>query len=279
MLGKLIKHEFKGTYKIFGLVFGALIAVAVLARLTFVIPVDNELFKIVSRLLELAFVLLVIGVSVAGIVVMLIRFERTMLKDEGYLTHTLPVKKWELLISKLITYCVWTIATVIMIIIAFAIYRADLDDLSGFFNDLGKVFSLMGDYPTLIGMAVLLIITILFGLIKTVLNCFAALSIGYSFAKHKIMKSVIAFFGLNYVLVFIAMILEKPFHGQTERLVNYMENVTRKIDNAETIKELITVASPAVYGAITVVLVAEIIISIIFFAISNYMLSKKLNLE
>ena len=41
MLGKLIKHEFKETYKIFGILYGAFILLTLISRFSLKLPFDN----------------------------------------------------------------------------------------------------------------------------------------------------------------------------------------------------------------------------------------------
>lgn len=134
MLIKLMKYEFKATGRLFLPFFGAILLLAAFNRLLFLVAKLN-LFVISLDLLDglfsivlgLSLTLYCVGVGSSFLVphlFSLIRFGKTMFKNEGYLTHTLPVSVHQLLLSKLITSLIWifacTIVTALSIVIMIA---------------------------------------------------------------------------------------------------------------------------------------------------------------
>ena len=92
MLGKIIKHEFKATYKTALTMILSVLLVGGLVRMMDMVSFDGTIWRIIEMIMAVFYLLLLIAVPVSMFVVSIARFYRTMVKDEGYLTHTLPVK-------------------------------------------------------------------------------------------------------------------------------------------------------------------------------------------
>lgn len=125
MLGKLIKHEFKDTYKpicVYYAVLGLLTILGVIG--TDSIPIADNLLDIL-RIISIAAYMTMMGLlGIITIMVLCSQFEKTMYGDRGYLTHTLPVKKGELLASKYIVSVVWCIVSLFVMFLSLIIYES-----------------------------------------------------------------------------------------------------------------------------------------------------------
>lgn len=118
MLGKLIKHEWKSTYKMGCLMLGAMAVITFLGWLSFQAPFWKSLtgtggsvswLDVFSMFTLMIYAMLLVCV-VFGIRVYLgVHFYRTMYTDQGYLTHTLPVTKHQILVSKITVSGLWTL--------------------------------------------------------------------------------------------------------------------------------------------------------------------------
>ncbi len=119
MLGKLIKHEWKGTYKMGCLMLGAMAVVTFLGWLSFQAPIWKSMnggssssfswLDIFSVFTVLIYAMLLACVTFGIRVYLGVRFYRTMYTDEGYLTHTLPATKNQILVSKIVVSGLWTL--------------------------------------------------------------------------------------------------------------------------------------------------------------------------
>lgn len=114
MLGKLLKYEFKATYKIFAVMYLAFVIVAVIcgAGLTYG---NDQVARFVIMLLMFA--------SVPPIVIYFIVTEgrfKNMYSDEGYLLFTLPVKNYMIPVSRFIVGVVWGVLTIFAAAVIFA---------------------------------------------------------------------------------------------------------------------------------------------------------------
>ena len=89
MLGKLIKNEFKATYKMFVMLFCSLVVLTLLTRFCIYIPFENTVFKIMTAILTVVYVVAMAFMSLLSLVLVIKRFYQNMLRDQGYLSHTL----------------------------------------------------------------------------------------------------------------------------------------------------------------------------------------------
>ena len=122
MLKKLLKYDLSAIFKLWWIMAVSSLGVSVIGGLclkTLTSPHTNELSTIIIIIAALGIVATVIGLSAFLVVTMIliyVRFYKNFFTDEGYLTFTLPVKRSQLLNSKLISTFVATIATYVVLI-------------------------------------------------------------------------------------------------------------------------------------------------------------------
>ena len=96
MLGKLMKHEFRATARRMLPLFLVVVLLSCFLRISTAV-IDHStrslptILHMLNALLWVLFVLLLIGCVVFAVVVMVNRFYKNLLTDEGYLMFTLPV--------------------------------------------------------------------------------------------------------------------------------------------------------------------------------------------
>ena len=101
MLSKLLRYDLRANIKIFLFIWPAMLAVAGLQRLLLGLEVDSFLGKFLVALLTVLMLFSMAAVVVLCFIICVIRFYSGLLRREGYLMFTLPVKPWQLLVSKL----------------------------------------------------------------------------------------------------------------------------------------------------------------------------------
>ncbi|MDE6596103.1 MAG: hypothetical protein K2K44_08845, partial [Oscillospiraceae bacterium] len=117
MLRKLIKYDLLADYKKYIAVYISMAATSVLLlffdKMTSWINNNNFL-----NLMAVVFAVLFLIISVISGVMLLvfstIRFYKNIVRDEGYLMHTLPVPTWQLIASKFISVYIWFFITLIV---------------------------------------------------------------------------------------------------------------------------------------------------------------------
>lgn len=133
MFKKLLKYDlkylFRRTFVLFIVVFG----LSIFKRITDLLP-NNRLTSIISGSVTFLFIGSLFVLPIFCFVMTLQRYRRNMLSDEGYLTHTLPVKESKILLSKLVANLIISIASVLMVVAGLLIALATGD----FFVDAGE---------------------------------------------------------------------------------------------------------------------------------------------
>ena len=270
MLGKLIKHEFRATGRLMAPLFGALLLLAVFARVTNQIlqqvPNPTRVLYIVSVLLAIVYVLAGLGVMVFSTVLMIKRFHQNFLTDEGYLMFTLPVSVHSLLWSKLITAALFFLFTFAAELLALAIVIWQGGVSTELYNNFISGLRELGSYYTGNGIAIALeTFAMLFvSLLVTCLLFYAPMSIGYSFANHKGLLSVVFYFVIQTVLQIVTLF---GFSASVELVTPLLTPAI--LDS--TIK--------TAHLLFTSLFVYELVIGAILYVLTWFMLRKKLNLQ
>lgn len=268
MLGKLIKNEFINRGKQAASIFIALLClscvVAVMSAINENIYIENEFFEFSYALLIVVFAASLWAVVVALLLGSVQDFGKRFFKDQGYLTHTLPVKISALMLARMVFDLVLIIAIAIFIPLAICISVRDFS----FFSEIGNaikemletrysgVFEATVVFIDVILMCVTFLILALAGL--WMFN--ASYAIGHAFNNAKKLISVVAFClmtVLNWTITYIVgiEILDMDvFYMPEHREVTIMLNL------------IVTIAVAAVSVAIYAV-------------ITGYVIKNKLNLE
>ena len=177
------------------------------------------IFAIITRIvedLEQTLIVLIIDKICSGIIIAMIvniiincfmrnwaRFIKNIYKDESYLTHTLPVSKNELYLSKVLTAIITLLASFIVIVVSLAIcclnkdtwesLKITLEQSAVYFDS--SVFSLV----------VTLIATIFFEFLFMLMSGILGIIIGHKSNNLKIIKSIISGFIIYMVLSLISL--------------------------------------------------------------------------
>ncbi|MBE5948680.1 MAG: hypothetical protein E7261_06575 [Lachnospiraceae bacterium] len=271
MLSKLLKYELKATARWFLPLYIALIALTLLNKLTMVIELPDLLvFNLLKGLLIVFYVLVIIFTTVVTMILLIVRFYKNLYTDEGYLTHTLPVKPSAQLNCKILSGCIWTVSSFFMQIISLFILFAG----TGLFTEVADVFTEIGEFlkeaglmDNLIVTLIIFAITMLISLLYSLLMMYCSISLGSLFNKHKIIGAIFSYFVIYFVIQLISMIL--MFVGiETPILYDIAEVEDFSIE---------------VFNFVNLMMIfsggLSLICSTIFYFLNHFVISKKLNLE
>lgn len=207
MMRKLIKYDFRANLKLFAFLWPAIIVFGLLERFLFTLQRDSDVYTITLMTTTTIFIFAMVAVYLFTIVYAFMRFYNGLLKDEGYLMFTLPVKPWQLILSKLLTSFIATIITLALILLAIFLL---IDGISNnFFSQLGQIFELF-DLSTL-EMLLELILNATAGVLGMLLQIYLACSIGQLVNKHRVLCSVLTYGGLQIVVEIISSIAATLF--------------------------------------------------------------------
>ena len=140
MLGKLIKYEFKATMRSFLAIYASLILTGVLIGIFMFANVEVGM-----SLGMLIMVALMITLGVLTITVIIKRFSKHLLGDEGYLMMTLPVSAKKIVASKIITSVVYLILSTIVVFLVFVVIMlpSGMATMEEFIQSMGNVWNYM----------------------------------------------------------------------------------------------------------------------------------------
>ncbi len=272
MLRKLLKHEFRATGRIMLPLYLILLVTSFGANLSArgLLNTQYRILDVLGVLLVMAFGIAICAVCVMSMVVMVQRFYKNLLQDEGYVMLTLPVSVHQHIWSKLIVSAVWFALTLGMVILASCIVAFDIDFIKYFFQGLGELFGELRHveaYYAINGTAIALEFVVLcfLGCCAMCLMFYAALAVGHSFANHKMAWSVAWFFIFQFAINILgsAVIIFADATGLDYFLTNYIHFGFMAGIHAAMIFMIICVV---VYGAV-------------FYGVTTFFLKKRLNLE
>lgn len=206
MFGKLIKYEFKALSSVLLPIFGAMLVMGILAPVFVSLPDITGGRFFIAQILTVIYIViyacLLFGGGLMCLIATVIRFRKNLLGDEGYLMHTLPVKKWQLTASKVIAAVSMQLLGGLAAAVSGIIFIAM--SVRSAFSGIVELFGLIHYYLPDLGMFGALtiiegILLVLLALIGLNLMLYASLCVGHSADSHKTLLSVGAFIGFYII--------------------------------------------------------------------------------
>ncbi len=279
MLRKLIKYDFKALSRYLIVIHAMLLITAVLGRLLFV----GRLMSDPGRLSNAGAIATIIGIiiyvilfmtAVFGTMLMIaICFYKNLYSDEGYLTHTLPVTRGQLLFSKTVSGSVWMLLDMMMVILSLFILvltRPVLDSFSSYWDEL---LSAMG-FPASTGYGkILLAFAVLFivSAVSNVVLIYVSITIGQLFSNHRVLGAVVVYFVINTIVSIISSIAGSAYS---------MSTFSHAADESSFVMMVNDGVIYQVYARLFLFsLVLEIILAIGAYTVTYLLMQKKLNLN
>lgn len=264
MFGKLLKYDFRSMGKQFAFIWPAALALALVNHFT-VNSLDstNTAGETAAAVSMLVYVAILMAMFIVALVFAIQRFYKGLLGDEGYLMHTLPVRPWQLIGSKLLCAVVTTFLSVIVAILSILVIlpwgREDFQEL---FRGLGYIFSHWNIQATHGVIGILEFCLMMMCSFATgYLQLYLAMSIGHLFNKNRIAMSVIAFIAINAVISTLLGRLLSPMMDSLFRIVNGMAGAA------------------SFHAVMWIAMAGELILCAVYFVGTEFILRKKLNLE
>lgn len=204
MLKKLLKYDLQWCYK-------PLLVFYILALF----------FSIIVRIVgsfEQSLIVLIIDKICCGIIIAMIvnilincfmrnwaRFVRNIYKDESYLTHTLPVSKNKIYLSKILTAIITLLTSFIVIIICLAIATLNKDTWVILKESLEQ--SAIYFDSSVFGLIFVMIITIFFEFLFMMMSGILGIIIGHRSNNLKIVKSIVIGFVIYMILSSMSLVV------------------------------------------------------------------------
>jgi len=198
MVGKLLKYDLRASLKIFLFVWPALLLVALVTRFSILLAMGEEEFQPIFILPFILLIFCILGAIIFAYVINIVRFYSGLLRDEGYLMFTLPVKPWQLIVSKLITAFLTVGITTLLIIVSLFLL------VDGLFRGASATFLWESMSVGVIGDLGILLLNGSVSLISGILMIYMSCAIGQLANKHRVLFSVLAYFCISMTISFVS---------------------------------------------------------------------------
>ena len=262
MLGKLLKYDAKSMFRVFVPLWLALLAVSVVNHFTIRSKLNTAVLgALPGTIAMILYVCLVVAVMVVTVALVIMRFYNGLLKSEGYLMFTLPVRPWQLITSKCILATVVTVLGLIVGLVSVMLIGAELGDISNIIRGMWAVRErITGDMVLCLVLVVVLVIT---AVLAEITHIYAALALGHLANRYRIALAVLAYIAINAVLmVALAVFADLSYRFQWDLTVFTSGDPLWRFNMA--------------LGVLIALCLAQVAL---FFVITERILSKRLNLE
>lgn len=230
MLGTLFKYDFREVGRTMGPLYAALVALSVVMGALLgvkgnkVYTADDAL-SVVLMVMMTAWLLLFVAISVIMLVLVARNYRDTLFGSRGYLTNVLPARAAEHVADKTINGLIWATFTAFMSIVAFAMFiitvvitvvlidpaaRQSLLEGLGSIS-LGSVFSAQSGMLGVAKCAGVAAISFLVFSASAVSWLFAGISLGSMARKHPGLAKAAAFATLALVWLLVANVLATTY--------------------------------------------------------------------
>lgn len=268
MLGKLLKYELKATSRVFIPLYIAILVVSIVNGLSLNLEILN-----IQGLATIVLMCLFISLFVITIVVTIQRFNKNLLKDEGYLMFTIPVSSKHLVLSKYLTSLIWTFLSFVVAFLSFTIIfmipTYKYLDFSYFINEFNLLFSNMLNL-NILGQFLKIILLMIISYTIFIFNVYLALSVGQLpiFNRFRNVSSFIGFLVINLLISYAQNIVSL-----------FVNDASVNIEAIDNINYAISSVTSIVSKGLNIAIVINLIIILVLFFATTYILDKKLNLE
>ena len=280
MFGKLCKYEFKSIARTLAPIYLAVIVISILNAFMGIGSLANGyydglmtglsfgrgLLRLIQTVSVIAYFGVLVALSVLTLIIVIQRFYKGLLCDEGYLMFTLPVKPWQLVAAKGTVAFGMSLASAFTAFLSIFILVLGTVGPAKFFTALtdpqiwaavNRGFAQVPSWPLLV-----------FELM--VYHMYFSMALGHLSNKHRVMMSVVAFIAISMLFSFInglgMIVLSKvPAFQSFFRMIETMPDVQGMAFVLHT-----TFLGSIIYSAIQLA---------IFFFGTERILSKRLNLE
>ena len=155
---------------------------------------------------------LLVALAISTLFLIIRRFKNSVYEREGYLTLTLPVNEHQIILSKLLGAVIWTILSTLALFLSFFIIALIVGtafhtqfEMGTFVQLLGKHFwEFAGELLKSFGYYLVV-------LIPNILLIYLSISIGQLFQDHRAAIAFLAYFGIQFALIIAANLYVSAF--------------------------------------------------------------------
>lgn len=254
---KLLKYEWKACARTCLPLYGAIILVALINRLLYTDALSDLLFGIPAVIMTMLYAVIFAAVFVATAVILVQRFYKSLLGDEGYLMFTLPVSVTQHIFSKAI------IAIVMCFLSGFVAFLSILLLSHGVNPVVFSSFEPSGIPYVLEGLVWLVLCAF-----AVVLFIYLCIALGHLAKKHRLLMAFVWYFVLSTAVQVLGTLVVMAGGNVIS------ESMARSIGQFWA-----SMGAGAVHFVMLMLCLVSAAAAAICFAGTRYILAHKLNLE
>ena len=221
MFAKLLKHEWKSSSGILGILSLAALGVGVLGGVILRIITGMEMrqdaelaLEVVLSMTMMLLILSLIAYAAAVEIILLYRFYKRKFTDEGYLTFTLPVSSHQIFLSSFLNIAAWMIISILVVLVSlsimflFGIDWSRASTVMGNPSDFWEVYTDVYGNELTAWNIILGLISSLMSFLSGIVTPMCCLTIGSVVAKkHKILMAFAIGYGVSMVSGMVSGVL------------------------------------------------------------------------
>lgn len=222
MLGKLLKYDLKWIFKgvvvfyIFALIF------AVIGRGLSLIE-DSLIFGIVTKICYGISILMLVSAMINNVIKVWARVIKNVYKDESYLTHTLPVEKSKIYMSKFIAALITMFTTVLVSGVCLVISYYSQENIEILKNILELATTTYNS--SVVGILANIFLVFFLQMTVILMVGIVGIIIGHKSSNNKVVKSIVYAFAMYMIIQVVTLILVFLFGILNPEIMNLLKTV------------------------------------------------------
>lgn len=266
---KLLKYEWKACARTCLPLYGAMLLMSVVSAVMTTESAQDFMNGIPTAILGMLYFAMLVAVFVVTAVILIQRFYKNLLGDEGYLMFTLPVTVAQHIWSKVIVAVGICFLSGIVALLSIAVLGSGTGLFTGIAMVLEQLGYVIATEPNAIGYMLEGILLLVLSTASTVLYIYLCMALGHLAKKHRVLMSVVWYFVLSTVAQFLlSFVLIGVVNGPMQTLVEAIANVVKGMPQQAML-----------HGALLFFCVVTAIPGAICYGGTYYVLKKRLNLE
>ena len=225
MLNKLLKYDFKSINIVLIVFYGLSIFFSLLTRIF--LSIDNSFIcNVIGQICNGTMIAMMFNIIINNLIRLWVRFKQNFYGDESYLTHTLPVEKKTLYLSKFIVSVVTLLISILVIFLSlFIAYysKENLELVKNFLLPLATIYD-----STVLGIIVSFVFVCFLELLNILQSGYVGIVLGHRKNNNKLIFTFIYGFAtylLTQVFAIVAVFVAGLFNKDIMNLFYSMETL------------------------------------------------------
>ena len=236
MLGKVLKYDLKWVYKVVGVFYILAFIFSVIGRGLNEIQ-NSAMFSVLAKIAFGFAISMMVSSLINCLMRLWARFIKNMYKDESYLTHTIPVPRKTIYVSKVLAALITIFTTtVVALICLFICYysEANMEILKTLLELAASTYN-----TTVVKLLLLITVVIYLEVMFMVLIGYTGIILGYKSNQNKMVKTLVfsfVLYMLTQVVTLVVIFIYGLFNPNVMNIIN-----TTDIINIDAIKSVMYV--------------------------------------